>query len=194
MSDGRTEAAAKAQFEDQSPYRWDDGRLLLIDQRRLPDEGDQLIGDLGKSRLVLQEGGRKAMDRKGFGRHVALGIDVAVKTTSGRDVVDEFDARDFDDTMPLVRIEACRFGIEDDLAHQLLLRGLRNANRPLRAILDLPSRNCLTIAHNRRRLTLRAMPVGTTKSARRRFSRSGIWLARIAPIRRSVMPGRRNTR
>ncbi|SRR6266568_1776370 len=27
MTDGRTEAAAKAQFEDQSPYRWDDAHL-----------------------------------------------------------------------------------------------------------------------------------------------------------------------
>ena len=43
-------------------------------------------------------------------------------------------------------------------------------------------------------LKLRLEPVGTTKSARSRFSRSGIWFFSIAERRLSVMPGLRKTR
>jgi hypothetical protein len=54
---------------------------------------------------------------RGF-RHVALGIEVAVKRPPGREAVDELDATDLDQPIALQRIESGRFGIEDDLAHR----------------------------------------------------------------------------
>jgi hypothetical protein len=46
----------------------------------------------------------------------------------------------------------------------------------------------------RRKVDLKPMPVGTTKSARRRFSASGIWFFRMSANFWGVMPGRRSTR
>src|SRR5262249_13641896 len=148
----------------------------------------------GKQWLTSEKFSRQAMDGEGVLRHVALGIDIAMKTTSGRDVVNEFDAGNFNDTMSLARVETRCFGIQDDLAHQLLRCRSRNARRLLCETLELPPRKSRTIARSRRTLRLRLKPVGTTKSARRRFSRSGIWLSITAAKRLSVMPGRRNTR
>jgi len=51
-----------------------------------------------------------------------------------------------------------------------------------------------TIAASLRRVASRPCPVSTTKSARRRFSASGICLARMARNFASLMPGRRSTR
>ena len=50
---------------------------------------------------------------------------------------------------------------------------------------SLPCRSVLTIAFSRRKVTLRPSAVATTKSARRRFSRSGIWARRISANRLS---------
>jgi len=50
------------------------------------------------------------------------------------------------------------------------------------------------MSRNRRNVIVRPSPVATTKSARRRFSRSGICARRMLANRLSVMPGRRMTR
>jgi hypothetical protein len=50
------------------------------------------------------------------------------------------------------------------------------------------------IVFSRRRLKPRSKPVGTTKSARRRFSASDICCPIIASKRAAVIPGRRITR
>src|SRR5207245_7923139 len=113
---------------------------------------------------------------------------------SGRNMVNEFDACDLDNAMAFAWIEAGRFSIQDDFAHQFLRCRLRIGHRRPGAIRDLPSRKLLTTARSRRKLRLRLEPVGTTKSARSRFSRSGIWFFSIAERRLSVMPGLRKTR
>jgi hypothetical protein len=51
------------------------------------------------------------VDGKSILRHVALGIDVPAKTPPGRDMLNQLDAGDLDDPMPIVRIETRRFGI-----------------------------------------------------------------------------------
>ena len=89
-------------------------------------------------------------------------------------MVDEFNASHLDDAMSLVGIKTSCLGIKDDLAHHLLHRLAANAYWPPRMIRDLLSVNSLTIARNRRELRFRLNPVDTTKSARLRFSRSGI--------------------
>ena len=58
---------------------------VVRDQRRVADEGEELVGDLGEQRLVLEELGRQAVHREGLGRHVALGIEVAVERRAGRE-------------------------------------------------------------------------------------------------------------
>jgi hypothetical protein len=57
------------------------------------------------------------MDCDCLGRHVALRIKIAMKALSGRDAIDELDAADLHDPMPLERIESRRLRIEHDFAH-----------------------------------------------------------------------------
>ena len=71
----------------------------------------------------------------------------------------------------------------------------RSARRTRVARRHSPCRSILTIAGKLPQGQRRdRAPVSTTKSARRRFSRSGICAARIAAKRSGVIPGRRITR
>ena len=72
----------------------------------------------GEQRLVGEELAGKAVHGEGFLRHVALGIDVAVKGLPGRHAVEDLDAADFDQPVAAQRIEAGGFGIENDFAHE----------------------------------------------------------------------------
>ena len=146
---------------------------VMNDQRVRPDECEKFIQNGGKQRLPSEKLSGQAMNGESIHRHVALGIDVAVKPASGRDMVNEFDACDLDNAMAFAWIQAGRFGVQNDFTHQFPRRRPRSADRPPRAIRDLPSRKLLTTARSRRKLRLRLEPVGTTKSARSRFSRSG---------------------
>jgi hypothetical protein len=58
------------------------------------------------------------MHIEGFGRHVALGIDMPVKGLPGRHAVEYLDAADFDQPVTAQRIETGGFGIENDFAHE----------------------------------------------------------------------------
>jgi hypothetical protein len=75
-------------------------------QRVRPDEPEKLVHDRGKRRLASEEFGGQAVDSESIPRHVALGIDMSVKTPTARDMVDQFDAGNLDDPMSIVRIEA----------------------------------------------------------------------------------------
>ena len=83
----------------------------------LADELQELVGDLGEQRLVLEERRREPVHGLGFGRHVALGIDEAVELAARRDAVDELDAADLDQPVAAFGIEAGGLGIENDFAH-----------------------------------------------------------------------------
>ncbi len=159
----------------------------------LADERDQLVGDLGKPPVFRQEFGGKAMHRERVRRHVALGIDVAVKFPPGRDVMQQLDAGDLDDPVPVVRIEAGRLGVDHDFAHRLPLADSRAVGRPPAAG-GLPMPQLGDDPPQPPVRQPRPSPVDTTKSARRRFSRSGICARRMLAKRLSVMPGRRMTR
>ena len=80
------------------------------------NKGKQLVGERGKGRLFCQKLCGDAMDRESFFGHVAFGIDVSVKFSAGRDVVDELDAGDLDDAMAFAWIQTGRFGVEHDFA------------------------------------------------------------------------------
>ena len=85
---------------------------------RALDEGQHVVGELGKARLVAQELGGKAMHLEGLVGHVALGVQVAVPHAARRDAVDQLDAADLDHAMAVERVEPRRLGIEHDLAQK----------------------------------------------------------------------------
>ncbi len=95
------------------------------------DEGEKLVEDGGERRLTSEKFCGQAMDGECILGHLALGIDVSVKFSTGRNMMNEFDASDLDDAMSLPRIETSRFGIQNDFAHHPLLSpGLRTRVGP----------------------------------------------------------------
>ena len=92
---------------------------IMGDQIALFEEGDKLLGNLGKARLVPEEGVVEAMDARRVGRHRPLGVEIGVEAAAGRDVVDELDGADLDDTIAGKRFEPGGFCVEDDFAHDL---------------------------------------------------------------------------
>ena len=70
-----------------------------------------------KNGLSERNSAGKAMHGKGFRRHVAFRIDVAVKGLAGRHAVEHLDAADFDQPVAAQGIKAGGFGIENDFAH-----------------------------------------------------------------------------
>src|ERR1700733_14171771 len=93
-------------------------RRVVNDKRRVRKKSDQVVGLLAKERLVLEELFAEAVNREGFGRHAALGIEIDVKGLAGRDAIDQFDATDLDQTMVVQRIETGRFSIKNNFAHR----------------------------------------------------------------------------
>ena len=54
---------------------------IVSDQRRIAEEGDQIVGDLGEEQLVLEELVAEAVYRKSFRRHAAFWIEIAVESS-----------------------------------------------------------------------------------------------------------------
>ena len=79
---------------------------VVRDQRRIADEGEQLLADVGEQRLVLEELGREPVHLERAVRHVALGIEIAVKHLAGRKAIDQLDAADLHQPVALIGIEA----------------------------------------------------------------------------------------
>ena len=140
---------------------------LWITSRSEPMKANNSSADLCKRRLVREELCSYPVHREGFFGHVAFRVDVTVEFAVGRDVMDKLDAGDLDDPVPFtgsrpvvsVSRTISRITIYSDCTvHRLPLA------RP-----DRHSRKSLTIAFKRRKVALRPTPVGTTKSARRRF-------------------------
>jgi hypothetical protein len=90
---------------------------VVDDELRVADELQELLDPLGEARLVGQEVVGESVHVLRAGRHHHLGIEVGVEGAARGDHVHELDAADFDHAMAGQRIEAGRFGIEDDLAH-----------------------------------------------------------------------------
>ena len=92
-------------------------RGVVDDQLRAGDERAQLVRDLGELRRVGELRGADAVHGERTGVDLALGVDVLVELLAGEPAVQQFDAADFDETVTAVRIEAGRFGIENDFTH-----------------------------------------------------------------------------
>src|SRR5260370_34421288 len=104
-----------------------------------------------------------------------------MKVLAARHAIDELDAADLDEPMAHKGIDASRLGIEHDLAQSMPPNHFRRFG-----IVATASRMARTCA----RVASKSREVSTTKSARRRFSASGICLPRIAASFSMVMPGR----
>src|SRR6516162_7681302 len=89
----------------------------MRNKRRVANERDQVVDDFGEKRLIPEEFAGQAVDGDGLGRHIALGIEVAMKALPARNAIDELDAADLHQSVPLEGIKPRRFGIEHDLAH-----------------------------------------------------------------------------
>src|SRR5271163_4851670 len=158
-------------------------------RRRAIDKGEKIIDDRRERRVVSEKFRREPVHRIGVGRHVTFRIDVTVELPSGRHVMKQLERGDLDDPVPKTRVEPGCFGIDYDFAHAILPRKRRS--RLLRR--QSPCRIRRTMAEIWRAAAARLNAVLTTKSARRRFSRSGSCESRIAPNRTALIPGRRNT-
>ena len=94
-------------------------KRVMRDQRRLADERDQFVRDLGKARFVPQKLGGQAVHRKSLLRHVALGSKIMMKDLPAGNPVDELDTADLDQAVTLKRIETGGLGVEHDFTHCL---------------------------------------------------------------------------
>lgn len=95
-------------------------RGVVDHQRGVADELQKLVGDLVEQWFRRQEFGRQSVHRERFRRHVPFRVDVDVKGLPRRHAVEDLDAADFDESVAAERIEAGRFGVEDDFAHVLV--------------------------------------------------------------------------
>ena len=123
-------------------------------QRIVADEIQELVHDLGETRLALQIGPGEAVHPGCIRIDVALRIDQAVEHQPGRQVTHQLERRNFDHPIPGERVEPRGLRVEQD----------RTAH----------GRNDRISRRNGRRAALRDSPVWTTRSARRRFCESGI--------------------
>src|SRR6185369_6021366 len=95
---------------------------IVDDQRRIANKGEEIVDDLDKTLVAPEELRGQPVNGEGLGRYVAIRIEVSVERSAGRDAVEQLDAAEFNQPMPLVGIQPGRFGIEDDLAHRLVSR------------------------------------------------------------------------
>ena len=165
-------------------------RGVVDHQRRVGDEFEKIADHLGKQRFARQELGGKTVHRERLGRHVALGVDVAVKGLPGRHAIENLDAADLDQPIAAQRIKAGGFGIENDFAHQRSGPGIKANQARRRGILA----TCCRMSRIRARTGSRPCEVSTTKSARLRFSASGSCRARMASSFSPVMLSRARMR
>ena len=123
---------------------------------------EKIVGDIGEGGRVGEIVERNAMHPQSFLRDVAFGMHKGAVDAASRHMVFQFQARDLDDPVAIGRIEAGRFGIQNDFAHHCCSR-----RRCSSAI------TCFTCA----KAWSRPLSVSITKSAFARFSASGTWRA-----------------
>src|SRR5512140_3521943 len=161
---------------------------IVDHQRRIADEGEKIVDDLDETLVALEEIARQPVNGEGLGRHLALRIEIGVEGRAGRNPVKQFDAADFDQAVALVGIQPGGFGVEDDFAH-LGSPGRQNHRGRFGIVATR-----LRISRTWARAFSKPSEVSTTKSARRRLSSSGTWLAMMAMSLPSLMPGRSKAR
>ena len=92
-------------------------RGVVNHHHRIPDEGQEVVDDVGKDRLVIQKFVGQPVNGHGAGVNLALGIDIDMKLFAAWRLVQNFQRTDFNDAVSLRRIDAGGFGIQNNLAH-----------------------------------------------------------------------------
>ena len=87
-------------------------------QGRVADKVQKGVGNLGEQGVSRQEFDRQTMHVEGLDRHVAVGIDVLMIGVAGGDMIDQFDAADFNDAMAVQGIKPRRFRIQYHFPHE----------------------------------------------------------------------------
>jgi len=77
---------------------------IVRDQRRIFDELEQLLGLLGKQRLVGQESVGEAVHHLGLERHFPFRVEICVEVPTGFDPVDDLDTADLDHSVAAERV------------------------------------------------------------------------------------------
>lgn len=95
---------------------------IVRDQLGVAQKGEQRFRLTAEQRLVGQEAVGEAVHSLRGSRHRALRIEIGVEALAGGNSIDEFDAADFDETVPVQRVQTSGFGIEDNFAHSALTR------------------------------------------------------------------------
>ena len=72
---------------------------IVNDEQGIAEKVQELVDHGGEDRLVAEKVDAEPMNGQRFRRHVALGINVAVKARAGRDVMQELDAADLNDAV-----------------------------------------------------------------------------------------------
>jgi hypothetical protein len=85
------------------------------DEPRVADKIQKVAGDLTKYRLFREPLPRQAVNGNRLIGNIDLRIDVAMERPVGGNMVDQFEAADLNDPVPLAWIETGRFRIENDL-------------------------------------------------------------------------------
>ena len=101
-------------------FRVEEGKVerrVVDDDLRAGDVVAQFVGDFREFRLIAEEFGGQAVNRQRTLFRVAFRVDVAMKVIAGQSAVHDLDAADFDDAVAGTRVQACGFGIENDLSH-----------------------------------------------------------------------------
>ena len=95
---------------------------VVRDQLRVAQERHQIVRAVREQRFFGQETVGQAVHFLRLFRHRAFGVVVAVKAFPRLDPVHQLDAADLHHPVALGRVEAGRFGIEDNFAHCRLYR------------------------------------------------------------------------
>jgi hypothetical protein len=112
-------------------YETDIERRVMYDEFRATDERQEFPGDVCKTRLVDQEPVGYPVHFPGAGIDLAIRLDILMVGVSGDAPVHQFDAADFDYTVPVGWFETRGLGIKYDLPH-------RSSSRICHGYLNLP--------------------------------------------------------
>ena len=105
---------------DQPEFVIDEAHIegrIVDDQLGTLDEVPEGIGNLGEDRLVGDSLIGDAVDPDRLCIDQALRIDVLMVGASGQAAVDHLHRADLDQAMAFLRVDTCRFGIENNLTH-----------------------------------------------------------------------------
>src|SRR5579863_1338161 len=93
---------------------------VMRDELGVAQKSHELFRFVGEQRLVVEKLAGQAVNLERLLRHVALRIEVTVKGLAGREAIDEFNAANFDQAIPLHGIKSSGLGVKNDLAHAIL--------------------------------------------------------------------------